>query len=403
MATKIGAGESKKTDPFEAGAEAARSALIKAGIKKSDFVLLFATADYDHARLLQGVRSVTGEVPLSGCSAAGVITQSGPSGEGYYTESGLVKGESTVGLMAFSSDKVRFQHYIVHGLKENSRKAGEQLGVAISSRSENPVLLMMFPDGITLNSSAFFSGIESNIKFPLLFIGGGASESLNNYQTYQFYNDQVFSDSASCVLISGEIDIETAISHGCSPIGVEKTVTRAEANRIYEINHEPAWTFVKSYLPENVDDLTAEVAGTLCLCERLPEELATEYDTHIVRAPALRNPDGSLQVLAEIPTGSKIQMGRRDPDKISLNAKKMAERIKSKQGDRKPVAVLHFDCAARGKLCFGEEAKEKGIDVIQDVFDKDIPWLGLYSYGEIGAIGGKNYFHNFTASLCVLY
>jgi hypothetical protein len=226
---------------------------------------------------------------------------------------------------------------------------------------------------------------------------------LNAYKTYQFYNDQVFSDSASCILISGEVEIETAISHGCTPIGVEKTVTRAEANRIYEINHEPAWSFFKSYLPENVEDFTAEVAGTLCLCEKLPEELATNYDTHIVRAPAVKYPDDSLQILAEIPTGSKIQLGRRDPDKISLNAKKMAERIMVKLGNKKPIAVFHFDCAARGKLCFGAEAKEKGIDVIQNVFDKDIPWLGLYSYGEIGPIGGKNHFHNFTASLCVMY
>jgi small ligand-binding sensory domain FIST len=81
----------------------------------------------------------------------------------------------------------------------------------------------------------------------------------------------------------------------------------------------------------------------------------------------------------------------------------MAERTKLKLENRKPIAVLHFDCAARGKLCFGNEAKEKGIDVLKDVIGKDIPWLGLYSYGEIGPIAGKNYFHNFTASLCIIY
>jgi hypothetical protein len=305
--------------------------------------------------------------------------------------------------MAFASDKIRFHNYIVHGLKENSKKAGEQLGKIISSLSEDPVILIMLPDGLTVNSNAFFSAIEKNIKKPLLFSGGCASESLNALKTYQFFNDQVFSDSASCILISGEVNIEMAISHGCTPIGVEKTVTRAEANRIYEINHEPTWAFFKSYLPENVEDFTAEVAGTLCICEKLPEELATNYDTHIVRAPAAKYPDDSVLMLAEIPTGSKIQLGRRDAEKISQNARKMAERIKRNLGNKKPIAVFHFDCAARGKLCFGEEAKEKGIDVIQNVFDKDIPWLGLYSYGEIGPIGGKNFFHNFTASLCVLY
>lgn len=403
METKVGVGESKQTDPFKAGAEAAQAAMKNAGINTCDFVLLFATADYDHTKLLKGVISVTGKAPLSGCSASGVITQSGPSGEAYYTESGLVKGESTAALMVFSSEKIRFQNFITHDLKENSKKAGEEIGKKIRSQSENPLLLVMFPDGLTINSSALFSGIESNLKKPVLFSGGCASENLNAYKTYQFHNDRVFSDSVSYIMISGEAGIETAISHGCTPIGTEKTVTRAEANRIIEINHESAWAFFKTYLPENVEDLTAELAGTLCLCERLPQELASDYDTHIVRAPAVKYPDDSVQVLAEIPTGSNIQLGRRDPDKISLNAKKMAERIKSKLGDRKPLAILHFDCAARGKLCFGSEAKQKGIDVIQDVFDKNIPWLGLYAYGEIAPIGGKNFFHNFTASLCVIY
>jgi hypothetical protein len=204
-------------------------------------------------------------------------------------------------------------------------------------------------------------------------------------------------------LISGKAKIETTVNHGYVAISTEKTVTKAEANKIYEIDHETAWAFFKSYLPEEAEDLTSELAGSLCLLEKLPDEYSTIYDTHIARAPASKLPDGSIQLLAEIATGAKIQMGRRDPDKISMNAGKMAERIKSMLGHRKPIAVFHFDCAARGKLCFGNEAKEKGIDVIQDVLGKDIPWLGLYSYGEIGPISGINYFHNGTVSLCIFY
>jgi hypothetical protein len=403
MDTKVGVGESKNSDAFAAGAEAARAALNQCGVNTCDFVLLFATADYDHEQLLKGVRSVTGNAPLSGCSASGVITQSGPAGEGYYTSSGFIKGESIVGLMAFASERIKFQNYIVHGLIEDSYKAGEELAEKINSQSDAPKLLIMFPDGLAVNASALFSSLEKKLKKPLLFSGGCSSESINKFITYQFFNDRVFSDSASCITISGDVEIATAISHGCIPIGLEKTVTSAEANRIHEINNKPAWEYFKSYLPEDVDDLTAEISGTLCLCEKLPDALATHYDTHIVRAAAAKLPDSSLQLLTEIPTGSKIQLGRRDPEKISSNARAMAERLKSDKGNRRPVAVFHFDCAARGKLCFGAAAKEKGIDVLQNLFDKSIPWLGLYSYGEIGPIGGKNYFHNFTASLCMLY
>src|SRR5665647_703317 len=71
-------------------------------------------------------------------------------------------------------------------------------------------------------------------------------------------------------------------------------------------------------------------------------------------------------------------------------------------GDRKPSAVLQFDCAARGKTLFGPEVKEMGIDAIQDVLGKDIPWVGFYTYGELAPIGGKNYAHTATVALCVI-
>ena len=403
METKVGVGESKKLNAFDAGVEAAQTALKNAGINACDFVLLFATTGYDFEQLLKGVRSVTGEAPLSGCSASGVITQSGPSGEGYYTVSGLVRGENCTAVMALSSEKFQFHNYCVHGLKDDPKKAGRELAEKINSLSVQPKILILFPDGLTLNSDQFFAGINDTLKKPLLFCGGASSENLNAYKTFQFNNDRVYSDSASFFVISGDVEIETAISHGCIPISLEKVITKAEANRVYEIDNKSAWEFFKSYLPEDVEDFTAEAASNLCLCEKLPAELSTVYDTHIVRAPAIRYPDGSLHLLSEIPTGSIIQMGRKDPDKTSHNARKMAERVRSKLGDRKPIAVLHFDCAARGRLCFGADAKEKGIDVIQNVFDKDIPWLGLYSYGEIGPISGSNFFHNFTASLCFLY
>jgi len=73
---------------------------------------------------------------------------------------------------------------------------------------------------------------------------------------------------------------------------------------------------------------------------------------------------------------------------MSLGAKEMAEKINAKLNDKQPIAILHVDCAARGKMFFGDEVKQKGIDVMQDVLGKDIPWLGFYSYGEISPIKG---------------
>jgi hypothetical protein len=404
MATKVGVGESKEKDSFTAGTEAARAALAQAGIDKADFVLLFASADYDQEELLKGVRSVTGNTPLSGCSGEGIITQRGPSGEGTFTQSGLVKGQCIAGVMVFSSDAIGFTNCCTRGLKENSQKAGEEIGKKVREiRPENPIALLLFPDGLTVNAKALFAGIDAILEKPLPFIGGAAADNLTYTRTFQYFNDQVLTDSASCVLLSGEADIQIGVSHGCLPIGLDKTVTKSQRNKIYEIDGKPAWNFFMEYLDDELQEFTPEIAAALSLGEKLPDELATEYDKYIIRIPMGKDPDGAISLTTEIATGTKVRIVRMDPEKISLGAKKLAQRLKAKLGNREPIAVLHFDCAARGKRIFGDDAKGKGIDVMQDVFGKNIPWLGFYTYGEIAPIGGKNYSHTSTAVLCVIY
>ena len=109
---------------------------------------------------------------------------------------------------------------------------------------------------------------------------------------------------------------------------MDKTVTRAEKNCLYEIEGEPAWDFFKPYLAEGIEDLTVEAAGVICLGERLPEEAVSEYNEYIIRLPLGQNEDGSLLLSTEIKTGSSVRMTRRDPDAISLGAKQLAEKIK---------------------------------------------------------------------------
>jgi hypothetical protein len=404
MATKIGVGESKEHDSFKAGAEAAREALARAGTDKCDFVLLFASAEYDHKELLKGVRSVTGNAPLSGCSGEGIITQRGPTGEGSFTQSGLVKGQRIAGVMVFSSDTLSFFNCCSRGLKENSQKAGEEIGKTIQGiHAENPLALLMFPDGLTVNMKAFFRGIDSCIKKPMVFSGGAAADDLTYTQTYQYHNDRVLVDGVSCVLLFGKADIQIGVSHGCLPIGLDKTVTKAQRNKIHEIDGRPAWDFFRQYLDDDMQEFTPEIASSLSLGEKLPDTLATEYDKYIIWIPLGKDPECALSLSTEIAAGTKVRITRRDPEKISLGAKNLALRLKANLGSRQPVAVLHFDCAARGKMIFGEDAKEKGIDVMQDVFGKNVPWLGFYTYGEIAPIGGNNYPHTCTAVLFVIY
>jgi hypothetical protein len=404
MSTKAGAGRSNDKDSFQAGVLAAKAAMDQAGIEKCDFVFMFSTVGYNQDDLLKGVRSVTGNAPLSGCSGEGVITQSGPEGEVVFTSSGPRKGIDVAGVMVFSSDEIKFYNYLETGLKESSTKTGEEIGRKIKNDTHTkPLLLLTFVDGLKVNVKDFFTGIDSILKQPLLLCGALAGDNFILGNTFQFFNDRVVNDAASCVLIAGDVKIEIGVSHGCVPLGLEKTITKAQANTVFEIDNQPAWDFFRQYLDDSIKVFTKEIRTFLDLGIKLPDDMATEYDKYIIRAPLSQNPDGSLNFATEIPVGTKVKIIRRNAEKISMGAKNMAERIKAKLGDKIPIAVFHVDCAARGKMFFGDDVKEKGIDVLQDTFGKNIPWLGLFACGELAPIKNVNYYHNQTAVICVIY
>ena len=74
---KTGVGRSNNSGAAIAGVEATRQALDQSG-GKADLIVVFSTVAYNQEEMLKGVRSVSGQIPLVGCSDSGEITTEGP-------------------------------------------------------------------------------------------------------------------------------------------------------------------------------------------------------------------------------------------------------------------------------------------------------------------------------------
>lgn len=392
--TKVGVGKSEETDSFKAGAEATDLALARAGLERCDFVFVFATVGYEQEKLLKGVRSVSKAASLIGCSSGGIITQGGPDEE-----------LKRVGVMVISSDEMKFTPVVAKGLKENSLKAGKEIAEKLNREwPENPKVLIMLPDGIYVNPDSLFKGLGTTLKEPVPFVGGAAGETLAFKKTYQYFNEDVLEDSAPCVLISGDFSFETGVSHGAVATGIEKVVTQAEGNHIYEIDQRPAFNIFKEYLGEEISDLHGVVVSGVCLGVKAPKEVKEKYEDVILRIPLrLDKKDGSLYMAAEWPVGKKILICERNPEKVIGKVREATEKIKAKIGPPGPKFVLQFNCMGRGKGIMGAKTAERELEASQEILGKDVPWLGWYTFGEMAPIGEKNYFHNWTDVLLVIY
>jgi hypothetical protein len=395
MGTSAGVGISHHRNPKVAGQEAAAQALAAAGIDRPDLVIMFSSVGYRQPELLQAVREATGEAPLCGCSGAGIIA-CGETDESNFA----------VAVLALRSDELRFRHGLAHGLQADSSAVGRAIAEQVAPElGDDTQALFIFPDGLTCNFDALLRGLGEVLpaerQLPLL--GGLAGENWTMSKTYQYCDGEVISDGVAWMVLSGSAQILSVLSHGCVPIGAERTITRSAGNVIYEIDDKPVLEVLQEYLTVEEIEQWLRASTNLSLGFRAPSFLQ-QQDEYIVRFMPTRNVDeGSVQIYTEVAPGTPVWMTRRDYDKVATGIAAMGDQIIEQLGGKDAKVVFHFDCAGRGKVIFRDEQKQQLLQMLQHKVGADVPWIGLYTYGEIGPVGGHNCFHNYTAVLAILH
>jgi hypothetical protein len=395
MPTHAAVGQSTSRSARDAGREATVSALLQLS-DEPRLLLVFATTGYDQGELLAGVNDVGGDAPVSGCSAEGVIAQ-------HLSD----EGSHAAVVMAVASDKATFVPFLAEGLTD-SRACGRALAEQIAASGAEGRCLLLFPDGMNGNCTTLLGSLQEALPYPLLVAGGAAGAAISTERTtYQYFGREVRTDAVAAVLIGGDVSMETALSHGSMPIGVARTVTRSDGGTVYEIDGRPAWEVLREYLDGNRSDLSIADSLHLAFAEKVRPGGDGRPDEYIMHTPwGLDAATGALFFPGGLREGVRIQIARRDPDRIREGATAEARALAARAAGRSPSLVLHFDCAGRGRVIFGEQATATTVASMQSALGTSIPWLGFYTYGEIAPFQGepeRAVYHNHTVVLCALY
>ncbi len=392
MKMSIGTGNSNKVDGYEAGLEAARAVHNQLESDTPDFVFVFSTIGYEQEDILDAVAEKFGDVPISGATYEGII------GRGYADE-----GMYGVQIVGLKSEDVRFHNFQISNSVEQPLEAGEELGRRVSEVTEHGNrVLFLFPD-FRMNITLLFEGIEKHCSLP--FIGGTSGDNLKFQQAYQFHNGQVTENACNAVLMVGDFEFMTTVTHGSEPLGDPRVVTKSDGNIIYEIDGRPALDIANEGLGEVITPENIASAITLMGIGFKTEASSDFLSPYIVRAiHGFDFEDKSCQVPTTVAEGSEIQFMRRDPESVLNSGRRCAEKLSNTLDSeaKTPTLICQFDCAGRGKVIVGDEVR-KGMAMVQAEFEDTVPWMGTFTFGEISPIEGKNYFHNFTATLAVFY
>lgn len=392
MDATIAIGNSRDADGYEAATAAAVSVRDELGPEGADFLLVFSTIGYEQEDVLDGVREILGDVPMCGATFEGIIGRD-------------LADESMYALqvVGIRSEKIKFYEFCADNVVSNPLEAGRRIGRTIEKVGDpGNRVAFLFPD-FRSNISQLFEGIEKQSKIP--FIGGISGDNLKFQQCYQFHNGVLKSEACSGVLMVGEFELKTIVTHGSEPVGSKRVVTRSQANVIYEIDHRPALDVASEEMGSPITPDNISTAITLMGIGIRAGEAGESSAPNVLRAIHGFDFDTkACSVPTNISEGTEIQFMRRDHQGVLDSATKAAERLKRSLDEIPADArmVCQFDCAGRGKYMIGSDVLH-GVQSVQSVFGKSLPWLGTFSFGEISPVEGKNFFHNFTATLAVFH
>ncbi|MCM8795735.1 MAG: FIST C-terminal domain-containing protein [Candidatus Omnitrophica bacterium] len=390
---QVGIGLSSARDHLQATKEAVVQARANLRKDKIDFVIVFTTPEFAHPLILKTITNLVGPIPILGCSGLAVISNQG----------GLKDGLGII-LVRLSEEI----HFNVAVIKEISVKsalhAGEELGekLLLGLRGTPRNLSLIFSDGLIPNHAGLLNGLQEKLGLSFPLVGACASDNLffKKKKTYIYFNQEILSDAACGLIWTGKVNFALGIRHGWKPLGKPRLVTRSEGNIIYEIDHQPAVKIYEEYLARDVANLKKDLK-TISILYPLGIPISAEEE-YLLRNIISIQEDGSLVFQGNIPEGCSVRMMIGTKESCLQATQQAAEEVKMRLGSRESKFVLVFDSVSRYML-LGRQAEQE-IQIIKNNLGKDIPFLGIYTYGEqapLKAISylGRTYFHNQTITL----
>ncbi|MFM6153876.1 MAG: FIST signal transduction protein [Cuspidothrix sp.] len=343
--------------------------------------ILFSAIDFDHFLVLRKIYEIFPTIELIGGTTDGEIS------------SVLEFKQDSITLMLFCSDEIEIHAGIGSKASQDPIKAAKQAVEQAKAKSTlEPQMCLTHPESLTTSGVSILDGLKLALGKNIPIFGGLAADQSRYENTYQFFNNQVFSDSIPVLLFFGNILFSHGVASGWHPIGKASKITKVEKNIVYEIDDKPALDFYRHFF----GSLTPSIEYPLAV---FPENSQSFY----MRAPIAYNQEtGSVTFFADIPEQATVQMAVANGDDILAASKASFMTALNNYPGVEPSAVLFFSCVARRQLLGTKTLQE--YQNTKDCLITPIPVCGFYSNGEIAPLNTthETEFHNETFVTLIL-
>ena len=360
-----------------------------------DLIIIYSSIGHNFKELLAEAKRLCPQVQIAGCTGCGVIGREGPN-----------ESMKALAIMAIKGDQ---NDFTVAGADSITSATSFDVGAELARKlkDENPNINMIhfLPSGFDVAEDLALEGMESVWGTDMPIFGATSGDNMKLISNFQFLGDKIIERGAVAIgFADPTLEVITQATVGFNIMGDPFEITRSELNRIIEIEGQPAFKFLAEKMGRPEATGVWDIAPTF-MGRKLPNRLHEEYgNTHQFFNGLTWDENNSPILPVVCKESSKLYIGVRDEERMFADLDKMVEQLVQRCQGRRPYAVFHADCAARGRWSLDRVLKDEIIHRMQYPLIKDanIPWLGLYGFGEFARLGNKNRFHMFTTSLFVV-
>jgi hypothetical protein len=360
-----------------------------------DLIVLHASLGHNFNEMVMQAREMAPHARVVATSCCGVVGREGVS-----------ESMKDMALMAIKGKEFAVaQTDGIYG--HNSYEKCLEMAKSLKQQQPRINMLYFLASGIDIANDRCIQAFEEILGSEVTIFGATSSDNMKGFISYQAIDDKVYEHGAYAVGFSDPtLTVDTQATHGFVAVGEPFVVTKSTGHVIHEFNGKPAWQEYLNRLGLKSDATCGDTIPIGALGEKLSPELAKEYgNDHILRV-VTKHVGNDMYYATECKVGTELCLTKRDEDLIFSEMDRIVAEINKRNTGKKPVAVFHADCLARGRFLFDRIIKEELVNRMQFPFYVNgacPPWLGMYGFGEFARLGGKNEYHNYTTALYVIY
>lgn len=322
-----------------------------------------------------------------------IIVLASTAGEIYYD---TVKDDSVIAAALFFETT----QIIAHAVNITDFTDSYAAAAALTNYlpKEKLAHLLVLSDGNLVNGSELVKGFSTLTAENVSVTGGLAGDAANFSATIVGLNEDPTQGRIVAIGFYGnDINITHGSKGGWDSFGIEKRVTAAKNNVLYEIENQNALLLYKKYLGTAAVNLPA-AALLFPLSVIIPGSKKPIVRTIL----SINEAEQTMTFAGDVPVGSKVRFMKANLVNI-ISAASGAAASTCLNKTSFPVFSLLISCVGR-KLMMGNNIKDE-ITAVHTHYQQKTLLAGFYSYGEIAPFNEESncHLHNQTMTITSFY